>query len=281
MVAVFASRGTGAFHFVLGSTRVELENLRFSKYCSHLARDFRRCGFQPRKQLGRDRMSHLRTLRPHLFVNRSRHPEVPSETCRLVLLGRHDVFGGLHGVAGRERSGLVALEKGRGAASRRVANCHGASFRVCVALVRVGAQCNGPAPIFAKLHVSVVVEHGGGGGAGVASADAARRMAGLGGVVGPMGGRSVRGVFLRAVPGWALDDSVCMVCGVDHGLRRAFFEDALMTAPFLMFQHWQQDVAELWDTLLWKCTPWRLAAVALAGACVLPMWAACEAFGAK
>ena len=54
-----------------------------------------------------------------------------------------------------------------------------------------------------------------------------------------------------------------------------------MTAPFLMFQHWQQDVAELWDTLLWKCTPWRLAAVALAGACVLPMWAACEAFGAK
>ena len=51
------------------ASRYRLE--RFSKYCSHLARDFRRCGFQPRKQLGRDRMSHLRTLRPHLFVNRS------------------------------------------------------------------------------------------------------------------------------------------------------------------------------------------------------------------
>ena len=40
-----------------GAKRIEW----FSKYCSHLAGDFRRCGFQPRKQLGRDRMLHLRT----------------------------------------------------------------------------------------------------------------------------------------------------------------------------------------------------------------------------
>ena len=45
---------------------------RFSNYCSHLAGGFRRCGFQPRNEFGRDRMSHLRTLRPHIFAKCSR-----------------------------------------------------------------------------------------------------------------------------------------------------------------------------------------------------------------
>ena len=65
----------------------------------------------------------------------------------LAHVGGHDVFGGLDAVAGNQRRGVVAPEKGRGTPLRRMADGHGASVRVGIALVRVGAQCNGPAAL--------------------------------------------------------------------------------------------------------------------------------------
>ena len=45
----------------------------------------------------------------------------------------------------------------------------------------------------------------------------------------------------------------------------------LLLAPFFLFQHWQKDVAESWGALGTEYGWRRLAAVAAAGAWVLPL----------
>ena len=86
--------------------------------------------------------------------------------------------------------------------------------------------------------------------------------------------------FVRFLPGLWMTP-FAWLSALTMGSAEPFPEGTLMIAPFLLFQHWQRDVAELWDALLWECNPWRLAAIALAGAWALPACAVWQALGGK
>jgi hypothetical protein len=62
-----SSPPTLGFGYTISENALE----RIHKFSSRLEGGFRRCGFQPRNQSGRDRMSHLRALWPHFSANRS------------------------------------------------------------------------------------------------------------------------------------------------------------------------------------------------------------------